>query len=63
MALGLGLVLFFLNAPLLRLSQATGTFLYILNVSLCYLALLTAGVWMSRVLRTNLMINVLNNEN
>ncbi|WP_294824472.1 conjugal transfer protein MobC, partial [uncultured Flavobacterium sp.] len=62
-ALGVGLVLFFLNTPLLKLSPATGTFLYILTISLGYIALLMAGVWMSRLLRTNLMDDVFNNEN
>ncbi|MBW0165541.1 MAG: YWFCY domain-containing protein [Sediminibacterium sp.] len=62
-ALGIGSVLFFLNTPLLKLSPATGTFLYILTISLGYIALLMAGVWMSRLLRTNLMDDVFNNEN
>ncbi|MGN2375615.1 conjugal transfer protein MobC [Sphingobacterium spiritivorum] len=62
-ALGVGSVLFFLNTPLLKLSPATGTFLYILTISLGYIALLMAGVWMSRLLRTNLMDDVFNNEN
>ncbi|SMP07725.1 conjugal transfer protein MobC [Chryseobacterium profundimaris] len=62
-ALGVGLVLFFLTTPLLKLSQATGTLLYILTISLGYMALLMAGVWMNRLLRTNLMDDVFNNEN
>ena len=62
-ALGIGSVLFFLNTPLLKLSPATGTFLYMLTISLGYIALLMAGVWMSRLLRTNLMDDVFNNEN
>ncbi|MGJ1392118.1 MULTISPECIES: conjugal transfer protein MobC [Bacteroidota] len=62
-ALGVGFVLFFLNTPLLKLFPATGTFLYILTISLGYIALLMAGVWMSRLLRTNLMDDVFNNEN
>lgn len=62
-ALGIGFVLFFLNTPLLKLSPATGTFLYMLTISLGYIALLIAGVWMSRLLRTNLMDDVFNNEN
>ncbi|BAP31941.1 TraG family protein [Chryseobacterium sp. StRB126] len=62
-ALGVGFVLFFLNTRLLKLSPATGTFLYILTISLGYIALLMAGVWMSRLLRTNLMDDVFNNEN
>ncbi|WP_113636577.1 conjugal transfer protein MobC [Chryseobacterium sp. C3] len=62
-ALGVGFVLFFLNTPLLKLFPATGTILYILTISLGYIALLMAGVWMSRLLRTNLMDDVFNNEN
>ena len=62
-ALGVGFVLFFLNTPLLKLSPVIGTFLYILTISLGYIVLLMAGVWMSRLLRTNLMDDVFNNEN
>lgn len=62
-ALGVGFVLFFLNTPLLKRSPSTGTFLYMLTISLGYIALLMAGVWMSRLLRTNLMDDVFNNEN
>ncbi|WP_425358377.1 conjugal transfer protein MobC [Belliella baltica] len=47
----------------LKLSPGIGTFLYILTISLGYIALLMAGVWMSRLLRTNLMEDVFNNEN
>ncbi|MFE2861996.1 conjugal transfer protein MobC [Sphingobacterium multivorum] len=62
-ALSVGFVLFFLNTPLLKLPPATGTFLYILTISLGYIALLMAGVWMSRLLKNNLMDDVFNNEN
>ena len=62
-ALGIGFVLFFLNTPLLKLSLDTATFLYILTTSLGYVALMVAGVWMSRLLRNNLMDDVFNNEN
>ncbi|AZB17240.1 conjugal transfer protein TraG [Chryseobacterium indologenes] len=62
-ALGVGFVLFFLNTPLLQLPPATGTFLYMLTISLGYIALLMAGVWMSRLLKNNLMDDVFNNEN
>src|SRR5690606_8152128 len=62
-ALGIGFILFFLNTPLLKLSPAIGTFLYILTISLGYIALLMADVWMIRVLRTTLMDDVFNNEN
>lgn len=63
MALGVGFVMFFLNTPLLKLSLVIGTFLYILTISLGYITLLMAGVWMSRLLCTNLMDDVFNNEN
>nr|WP_313419961.1 conjugal transfer protein MobC [Sphingobacterium multivorum] len=62
-ALSVGFVLFVLNTPLLKLPPATGTFLYILTISLGYIALLMAGVWMSRLLKNNLMDDVFNNEN
>ena len=62
-ALGIGFVLFFLNFPLLKLSLNTATFLYILTMSLGYIALMVAGLWMSRLLRNNLMDDVFNNEN
>lgn len=63
LALGVGFVLFFLNTPLLKLSLVIGTSLYVFTISLGYIALLMAGVWMSRLLRTNLMDDVFNNEN
>ena len=62
-ALGIGFVFFFLNFPLLKLPLITATFLYILTTGLGYVALMVAGVWMSRLLRTNLMDDVFNNEN
>ncbi|GEP90720.1 TraM recognition site of TraD and TraG [Chitinophaga terrae (ex Kim and Jung 2007)] len=62
-ALAIGFVLFFLNTPLLKLSAGMTTSLYILTTSLGYIALMMAGVWMSRLLRNNLMDDVFNNEN
>lgn len=62
-ALSIGFVLFFLNTPLLKLPLVVGTFLYILTLSLGYIVLLMAGVWMSRLLKNNLMDDVFNNEN
>ncbi|WP_099372159.1 conjugal transfer protein MobC [Sphingobacterium sp. 1.A.5] len=59
----IGFVLFFLNTPLLKLSAGVATSLYIFTTSLGYIALLMAGVWMSRLLRNNLMDDVFNNEN
>lgn len=62
-ALGIGFVLFFLNTFLLKLTPLIGTFFYILTLALGYIALMMAGVWISRLLRTNLMDDVFNNEN
>lgn len=62
-ALIIGFIFFFLNSPLLRLSTGIATAFYILTTSLGYIALMMAGVWISRLLRTNLMDDVFNNEN
>ncbi|MGV0844982.1 conjugal transfer protein MobC [Empedobacter falsenii] len=62
-ALVIGFVLFFLNTPLLKLSAGIATSLYILTTCMGYIALLMAGVWMSRLLRNNLMDDVFNSEN
>lgn len=62
-ALIIGFILFFLNSPLLKLSIGIATTLYILTTSLGYIALMVAGVWISCLLRTNLMDDVFNNEN
>lgn len=61
--LGIGFVLFFLNTSLLKLSLNIAAFLYILTTGLGYISLMAAGVWISRLLRTNLMEDVFNNEN
>jgi hypothetical protein len=62
-ALAIGVILFFLNFPLLKLPLLTATILYILTTGSGYIALMVAGVWISRLLRTNLMDDVFNNEN
>jgi hypothetical protein len=62
-ALAIGFVLFFLNTALLKLSINTATISYIVTTGLGYIALMVAGVWMSRLLRNNLMDDVFNNEN
>ncbi|CAD0002255.1 conjugal transfer protein MobC [Flavobacterium salmonis] len=62
-ALTIGFVFFFLNTPLLRLPVEMATFLYIFTLSLGYIALLMAGVWMSRLLKNSLMDDVFNTEN
>nr|WP_315233366.1 conjugal transfer protein MobC [uncultured Flavobacterium sp.] len=61
--LGIGFVLFFLNTSLLKLSLNIAAFLYILTTGLGYISLMVAGVWISRLLRTNLMDDIFNNEN
>lgn len=61
--LGIGFVLFFLNTSLLKLSLNIAAFLYILTTGLGYISLMVAGVWISRLLCTNLMDDVFNNEN
>jgi branched-subunit amino acid transport protein AzlD len=62
-ALAVGFTLFFLNTPLLSFFGRTGLFLYILTLSVGYIALLMAGVWMSRLLKHHLMDDVFNSEN
>jgi hypothetical protein len=62
-ALSIGFIFFFLNTPLLRLPVEMATFLYVFTLSLGYISLLMAGVWMSRLLKNNLMDDVFNTEN
>ena len=64
-ALAAGFVLFFLNWWILELPfhVATVALLYILTLSAGYICLLMGGLWMSRLLKHNLMDDVFNNEN
>lgn len=62
-ALCIGILLFFFNSPLLKLAATIATYLYILTTAAGYISLMVAGVWMSRLLRNNLMDDVFNNEN
>jgi len=64
-ALGVGGVLFFLNGWLLRLPLpfTIDVGLYVVTISAGYACLLMAGLWMSRLLKHNLMDDVFNNEN
>ena len=64
-ALAVGFVLFFLNWWLLvfPISAVGAASLYIFSLSLGYICLLMAGVWMSRLLKNNLMDDVFNMEN
>lgn len=61
----IGFILFFLNWWLLvlPLPLATNTVLYIFTITAGYLSLLAAGVWISRLLKNNLMDDVFNIEN
>ncbi len=63
--LSVGGVLFFFNWWLLALPLPTvaNTAFYILTVSVGYICLLMGGVWMSRLLKNNLMDDVFNTEN
>ena len=64
-ALGVGGVLFFLNGWLLHLPLpfTINVGLYVVTISAGYACLLMAGLWMSRLLKHNLMDDVFNNEN
>lgn len=63
--LAIGFVLFFLNWWLLALpiGAVGAASLYIFTLSVGYICLLMAGVWMSRLLKNNLMDDVFNTEN
>lgn len=64
-ALFFGFIFFFLNWWLLDLSLplVANTAFYILTMTVGYILLLMAGLWMSRLLKTNLMEDVFNLEN
>lgn len=63
--LAIGFVLFFLNWWLLALPLPVeaNTALYIATMTSGYICLLMSGLWMSRLLKYNLMDDVFNNEN
>jgi len=62
-ALGLGFILFFFNTPLLSFPLKTAAFFYAFTLGLGYITLMMAGLWISRLLRNNLMDDVFNMEN
>ena len=64
-ALSVGCLLFFFNGCLLEsvLSLMLSVSLYILTMTIGYLCMLAGGVWMSRLLKSNLMEDVFNVEN
>ena len=63
--LAVGFIFFFLNWWLLALpiGKVGAASLYIFTLSVGYICLLMAGVWMSRLLKNNLMDDVFNLEN
>ena len=63
--LAVGFILFFLNWWILALPLPieANTALYIATVAAGYICLLMGGLWMSRLLKYNLMEDVFNNEN
>ena len=63
--LAVGLILFFLNWWILALPLPleANTALYIATMAAGYICLLMGGLWMSRLLKYNLMEDVFNNEN
>lgn len=65
MSLFFGFILFFLNwwILVLPLPLVANTSLYIFTMALGYVLMLMAGLWMSRLLKNNLMEDVFNNEN
>lgn len=65
MFLALGFIFFFLNWWILALPLplAANTAIYIFTMTIGYILLLMAGLWMSRLLKGNLMDDVFNNEN
>lgn len=58
-----GAALFFLTNWLLYSLSAVGQLLYITFTGTGYILLMVAGIWMSRLLRNNLMADVFNHEN
>lgn len=63
--LAVGVIFFFLNWWILNLPLPleTGTKLYIFTMTVGYICLLMGGLYMSRLLKNNLMDDVFNNEN
>lgn len=58
-----GSLLFFLNYGLLGMGTKTGQMMYMLTTAAGYIALMVAGVFISRMLRNDLMEDVFNQEN
>ncbi len=62
-ALVTGFIFFFCSSFLLALPPTFATLIYIITTSAGYISLMVAGVWMSRLMKNNLMEDVFNNEN
>ncbi|WP_310402604.1 conjugal transfer protein MobC [Chryseobacterium vietnamense] len=62
-AFSMGFVFFFLNSIFLQSNIHFIIVLYIISTGLGYILLMQAGVWMSRLLITDLMTDVFNSEN
>lgn len=58
-----GLVFYFLSSLLLQVSSNLSSTIYIMASSMGYILLMVSGAWMTRLLRSNLMDDVFNNEN
>ncbi len=60
-----GLVLFFMNwwILLLPFDNVVNMALYVVTMTAGYILLMVAGIWVSRMLKNNLMEDVFNNEN
>lgn len=58
-----GTALFFLNTWLLYGLAETGEIMYMVSAGTGYITLMVAGLWMSRLLQSNLMQDVFNQEN
>jgi hypothetical protein len=61
--LAAGCILFFLNSPVLKWDLPFAILLYIVSTAAGYICLMVGGVWLSRLLRNNLMDDVFNTEN
>ena len=58
-----GLLLFFFNGTLLNSHVRYSIYFYIITTTVGYICLMVSGIWISRILKTNLMRDVFNNEN
>lgn len=63
LVLATGFALFFFSNPLLKVEVSVAAVLYMLSTAAGYICLMVAGVWISRILRHNLMDDVFNTEN